>query len=285
MRYYSQHGEDRALWDFFRGQSGGVCVEVGGFDGETFSNTLTFEEQGWRAIIVEPMPHFALKIQARRPGATLFACAAGAAPGEAELVIAHGVEALSTTTAKADHLERIRKLGGRTEEVTVPVRTLDAMLAEAGHLARIRKMGGQMEKVQVPVRTLDAMLTEAGVAKIDFITIDVEGGELTVLAGFDLGRWQPRVVILENANGKRCGDLHDEMLRRGYHWFVSTSCNEWYVPRSETAIVTPLRRLKNRLRRLGMILRVVTEATGLKRLERVIRLKIKKPRAKEPTCH
>ena len=255
MRYYSQHGEDRALWDFFRGQSGGVCVEVGGFDGETFSNTLTFEENGWRTIIVEPMPHFARKIQDRRPQATLFACAAGAVPGEAKLVIAHGVEALSTTTAKADHLERIRKLGGRTEEVTVPVRTLDAMLAEAG------------------------------VGQIDFITIDVEGGELAVLAGFDLARWQPRVVILENNDGKRCGDLHDEMLRRGYHWFVSTSCNEWYVPRSETAIVTPLRRLKNRLRRLGMILRVVTEATGLKRLERVIRLKIKKPRAKEPKCH
>ena len=252
MRYYSQHGEDRALWDFFRGQSGGVCVEVGGFDGETFSNTLTFEEQGWRAIIVEPMPHFALKIQARRPGATLFACAAGAAPGEAELVIAHGVEALSTITA------------------------------EAGHLARIRKMGGQMEEVQVQVRTLDAMLTEAGVAKIDFITIDVEGGELTVLAGFDLDRWQPRVVILENANGKRCGTLQDAMMRRGYHYLTSTGCNEWYVPASDKANVTPLRRLKNRLRRLGIIYRKVEEFTGLKTLERTIRLKIKKPRAKDP---
>lgn len=251
MRYYSQHGEDRALWDFFRGQSGGVCVEVGGFDGETFSNTLTFEEQGWRAIIVEPMPHFALKIQARRPGATLFACAAGAAPGEAELVIAHGVEALSTITA------------------------------EAGHLARIRKMGGQMEKVQVPVRTLDAMLTEAGVAKIDFITIDVEGGELAVLAGFDLDHWQPRVVVLENANGKRCGDLHDAMLCRGYHYLTNTGCNEWYVPATDKTNVTPLRRLKNRLRRLAIIYRKVEESTGLKTLERTIRLKIKKPRSKD----
>ena len=245
MRYYSQHGEDRALWDFFRGQSGGVCVEVGGFDGETFSNTLTFEEQGWRAIIVEPMPHFAPKIQARRPGATLFACAAEAAPGETKLVIAHGAEALSTTTAKSDHLERIRKLGGRTEEVIVPVRTLDDMLAEAG------------------------------VAKIDFITIDVEGGELAVLQGFDLARWQPRIVILENNDSKRCGALQDAMLQRGYHWFTSTSCNEWYVPRSETAIVTPLRRLKNRLRRLHIVLRGWTESTGLKKLERTIRHKLK----------
>lgn len=112
VKFYSQHGEDARLLEFFAGQTDGVCVEVGGFDGETFSNTLAFEEAGWRAIVVEPMPHFAEKIRARRPEATLFACAAGATPGEAKLVIAHGVEALSTTTAQADHLERIHKMGG-----------------------------------------------------------------------------------------------------------------------------------------------------------------------------
>ncbi len=255
MRYYSQHGEDQALWDFFRGQSNGVCVEVGGFDGETFSNTLTFEENGWRAIIIEPMPHFAAKIQARRPGATLFACAAGAAPGEANLVIAHGAEALSTTTAKSDHLDRIRKLGSRMEEVTVPVRTLDTMLAEAG------------------------------AEKIDFVTIDVEGGELAVLQGFNLVRWQPRIVILENNDSKHCGVLQDVMLQRGYHYFLNTSCNEWYLPASETAIVTPLRRLKNRARRVAMLLRRLTEATGLKTLERAIRHKLKwKPSSTSKTA-
>lgn len=250
MNYYSQYGEDRALWEFFGSKSSGLCVEVGGFDGETFSNSLTFEENGWRAIIVEPMPHFAEKIRARRPDVTLFACAAGAEPGEATLIIAHGVETLSTTTAEPDHLERIRKTGGQAEAVTVPMRTLDDMLAEAG------------------------------VGKIDFISIDVEGGELAVLAGFDLARWQPRVVILENNDRKRCGILQDEMLRRGYHYYTNTGCNEWYVPGSEKGIVTPLLRLKNRLRRLAISTRVIskkfTEATGLKTLERTIRKKIKK---------
>ena len=245
MRYYSQYGEDQMLWDFFHGQRIGVCVEVGGFDGETFSNTLSFEEQGWRAIIVEPMPHYARKIQARRPGATLFACAAGAAPGEARLVIAHGAEVLSTTTAKPDHLDRIRKLGSRMEEVTVPVRTMDTMLAEAG------------------------------VAKIDFVTIDVEGGELAVLAGFDLTRWQPRIVILENNDSKHCDMLQNVMLQRGYHYFTSTGCNEWYLPATEKTLVTPLRRLKNRLRRLNIVLRGLTERTGLKQLERTLRHKLK----------
>lgn len=249
MQYYSQHGEDKELWRFFQGQTTGLCVEVGGFDGETFSNTLTFEENGWRAIVIEPMPHYAEKIRTRRPGTTLFACAAGSHAGETQLVIAHGVETLSTTTAESAHMERIRRMGGTTEEVTVPV------------------------------RTLNDMLTEAGVEKIDFISIDVEGGELAVLAGFDLEKWKPRIVILENAQGKRDGTLYDEMLRRGYHYYISTSCNEWYVPRSETSVVTPLRKVRNSFRRLGIIIRRFTEASGLKSLERNIRKIIKSKRS------
>lgn len=125
-----------------------------------------------------------------------------------------------------------------------------------------------MEEVKVPVRTLDDMLAEAGVAKIDFVTIDVEVGELAVLQGFNLARWQPRIVILENNDSKRCSALQREMRQRGYHWFTSTSCNEWYVPTSETTIVTPLLRLHN-------VLRGLTERTGLKRLERTLRHKLK----------
>lgn len=249
MQFYSQYGEDQRLWKMFHEQARGVCVEVGGFDGETFSNTLTFEEHGWRAIIVEPMPHFAAKIQARRPGATLFRYAAGASPGEVKLVIAHGVEELSTTTGHADHLARIRKAGGRLEEV------------------------------MVPVRTMDDMLTEAGVTHVDFVTIDVEGGELAVLAGFDLARWQPRVVILENAAGKTCGDLQDAMLARDYHYFANTSCNEWYAPRSDRTIVTTLRRLKNRFRRLKISLRNVPGYAAMKDWERRLRVKHKGRRA------
>jgi len=245
MTFYSQYGEDKLLRELFHGQATGVCVEVGGFDGETFSNTLAFEENGWRAVIVEPMPHFAEKIRARRPKATLFACAAGAKAGQARLVIAHGVEALSTVTAEPAHLDRIRKMGGSMEEITVPMRTLDELLAEAG------------------------------VTKIDFITIDVEGGELAVLAGFDLDRWKPRVVILENNDGKWCGEVHDAMLRRGYHYFRSTGCNEWYVPAAEVAIVTPFRRLRNGFRRLSITIRWITEITGLKTLERSIRHRLR----------
>lgn len=244
MTFHSQHGEDEKLWSFFHGRKNGVCVEVGGFDGVTFSNTLFFEEQGWRAILVEPIPVFAERIRARRPGATLYSCAAGPRTGEITLAIPHGEEALATTAQ------------------------------QPAHMARIEKTGAALEQVVVPMRALDDLLSEAGVSEIDFVTIDVEGAELDVLAGFDLDRWRPRVVILEN-NDRRSLALQQEMLRRGYHWLTNTDCNEWYVPEWETSLVTAGRKFRNSARRFGLrisgaILRF-REATGLRSLERRLR--------------
>lgn len=253
MRSYSQHGEDRRLWDFFQGQPTGVCVEVGGFDGVTFSNTLAFEENGWRAIIVEPIPAFAERIRARRPAATLFACAAGSAGGQIKLMIPKGQEALATTAHQASHLNRIAQTGAAMEEVVVPM------------------------------RTMDELLSEAGANKIDFITIDVEGAELEVLRGLDLARWKPRVVILE-LNVRHSTVLERAMLGRGYHWLMNTGCNEWYIPATEKTLVTPSRIFSNSLRRcwrdLGMLSHNAREAIGLRRLERIIRNASRRARGK-----
>ena len=61
-KYYAQFGEDKILNQIFN-KNEGVCVEVGGFDGITGSNTLFFERLGWRCLIVEPMPEFCKKIR------------------------------------------------------------------------------------------------------------------------------------------------------------------------------------------------------------------------------
>ena len=53
--------------------------------------------------------------------------------------------------------------------------------------------------INVPVRTLDSILTEAG-SPTDLIScsIDVEGHEIEVLRGFDIARWRPRLILLED---------------------------------------------------------------------------------------
>ena len=58
MRFFSQLGQDRYLLEnFFRGKRGGVFVDIGAYDGQTFSNTLFFERSmAWTGLCIEPLP-------------------------------------------------------------------------------------------------------------------------------------------------------------------------------------------------------------------------------------
>ena len=49
----------------------------------------------------------------------------------------------------------------------------------------------------VEVTTLDALL-EGHTGGIDFVVLDLEGHELAALEGFDLERWRPSVLLVEN---------------------------------------------------------------------------------------
>ena len=55
VRYYGQDEEDKYAHEtFFSGLESGTYLELGAFDGMTFSNALFFAERGWKGVLVEP---------------------------------------------------------------------------------------------------------------------------------------------------------------------------------------------------------------------------------------
>jgi hypothetical protein len=90
--------------------------------------------------------------------------------------------------------------------------------------------GASPERViDVPIRTLDDILGEGQApAPIDFLSIDVEGHEVDVLRGFDLARWRPRLILLEDhVTGLA---KHRHLTRAGYRLIRRFDNNGWYVP-------------------------------------------------------
>jgi hypothetical protein len=84
--------------------------------------------------------------------------------------------------------------------------------------------------IEVPNRTLDSVLEEAGApTRFNFLSIDVEGHEIEVLRGFDIARWQPHLVLLED----HVADLskHRFLTGAGYRIVRRYENNGWYVPR------------------------------------------------------
>jgi FkbM family methyltransferase len=151
----------------------GVFVEVGAFDGKTWSNTYTLAALGWRGLYVEPNPEYAAQCRANHaahPGVAVEQVAAGPYPGTARLYLGGSVSTISPDTVDVYR--------------TVPT------LSFTG-LSRDRY-------IDVEVRRLDGLLTAHNIAPgFDLLVVDTEGTELDVLRGLDLAKWQPKMAIIE----------------------------------------------------------------------------------------
>jgi FkbM family methyltransferase len=199
--YQSQHGEDRWLEWYFGGKKAGFFVDVGAYDGVVISNTYYFEAIGWTGILLEPNPAKAELCRRNRPRSRVFECAAVSSPAVTEVVLhdVPGGEVYSTLFANDFNVERLKTYGLSSRRVVVKARTLDSILVEVGP------------------------------AEIDFVSIDVEGAELEVLKGFDIKRWKPRLVMIENLT-VRGSELRDYFTRSGYVYIRSISINDIYCP-------------------------------------------------------
>lgn len=195
--FVAQYGEDVVLASIFNKRRG-VCVEVGGFDGITGSNTYFFEKLGWDCLIVEPVPSFCDQIRQVR-NCKIVEAAASDGKGEIEFHIVEGAGTLSSS------------------EIT------DA------HLKRIHEEGGVLNRILVPRLPLTDILEAAAIGEIDFISIDVEGHELSVLRGFDLDRFRPRILIVEDNWSEVDSSVRDYLAGHNYIRFKRTGCNDWFA--------------------------------------------------------
>lgn len=188
----SQNGEEILIWDLFSRRNQGFFVDVGAHDGVALSNTYFLEAVGWSGILVEANPELCSAAARARPFSKAVHAAASATECEVSFTVADNVSALSSLTPD---LARIRREGGSTREIMVRAMTLDSLL----------------EDVNEP---------------IDFVSIDVEGGEMDVLRGFDLARFAPQLLVIEDNHDQ--GELDAYLAPRGYKRFAKIEQNIFF---------------------------------------------------------
>jgi hypothetical protein len=80
-------------------------------------------------------------------------------------------------------------------------------------------------------------LEETNAGKIDVVSIDVEGHELSVFQGFTITRWNPRVVIVEGNSTKETRAISKVLASSGYVRFHRSGCNDWYAKPDDRQLV------------------------------------------------
>jgi len=174
-RSFSQGQQDIKLkpyLDFKRG----FFIEAGAHDGITFSNTLYFEKyMKWRGLLIEPIPELAEQCKTNRPQSIVENCALvpfDYEHGDIEMrycslmsVVKGGRKSLE------DELDHIRR-GCEVQEI-------------------------QSYELKVPARTLTSILDQHSIQNIDFLSLDVEGFELSALKGIDFDKYRPKFILIE----------------------------------------------------------------------------------------
>ena len=196
MIYYSQDKQDKFLDDhIFKGIKCGIFVDVGAHNGETFNNTLFFEEtHQWTGINIEPMKVEYDKLIAKRPNCINLNCAVCNEDGEMEFMLNTGVG--------ADMLSGLIKC------------------YDPRHVNRINNelhyYKGSTETVLVETRRLKTIFEEHKIARVNYLSIDVEGAEFDVIKSIDFDNVFIDVIGFENNYNDVSIPIVEYLVSKGY---------------------------------------------------------------------
>ena len=202
--FRSPYGEDMIAWKLLNYARHGRFVEVGAFDGRSLSVTYALEQIGWHGLLIEPIPERAEECKKNRTSTVINAALAGrGCSGTAKFEIVEGgpggmFSRLPDTSKPSEFVE---KSDAKKRIVEVPLTTMDNVLG--------------------------AKYPDG--ATIDLAVIDVEGGELAVLDGFDLELWKPRLMFIEDNSFGKDNALDKFFADKPYTMIGFVGCNRMYA--------------------------------------------------------
>ena len=201
-KYFGLNQLDRKLEKYVN-YDNGYFVEMGANDGVTQSNSLYFEKhRGWRGLLVEPAPQNYLKcIQNRSEKSSIF-CAA---------------------CVSFDYAKEFVRIA-YSNLMSAPIGLQSDIENPRAHAQNGVQFLGKRETVfefGAVARTLNSLLLEANApARIDFLSLDVEGAELEVLQGVDHQAFRFKYILVECRDVPR---LSAYLAQNGYRFIEKLS--------------------------------------------------------------
>jgi FkbM family methyltransferase len=208
---YAQNAEDIRLWRVLSSRRQGFYVDVGAGHPVVGSVTKLFYDAGWSGVNIEPGPHHTLLADAR--------------PRDVNLDIA---------------ISNVAALG--TLWVTQPDPGLTSL--REPDTARLPE-GFSATGTNVQTKTLASVLSAHSPGQsIDFLKIDVEGAERSVLESFDLRDIRPTVLLVEAISPLDHRPSHEEweglVLHADYIFAAFDGINRFYVPQERVELAPVL---------------------------------------------
>lgn len=202
--WQGQNQEDKIISEYF-GDYIGILLDIGANDGLTLSNSYILITKGWRATLIEPSPIVFPKLEERYYFNTDAQCLQFAIGTEnAILPFYHSGELLGNGDISL-------------------VSTLDERELERWKSAKIK-----FDKIEVPVINFETLLMNCKSKYFDFISMDIEGMELSVLPQINLYQLGVKCFCVE-WNGKNFDFFDSYFKQYGLKLLAQNAENLIYV--------------------------------------------------------
>lgn len=205
MKYYGQYLQDQFLNEnIFKSKRGGFFLEMGADDGIKHSNTLFFEQElGWNGICIEPREAAFNDLVKNRKCICENICVAKESGEKKFMEVVGYADQLSGLVDNFDkeHVERIEK--------------------EVDGQATTKKI------INVNCLTLNDIFKKHNVTKIDYFSLDIEGGELDILKSIDLQKTPIDVLSIENNYQDK--DTRKFLIQNNYKMVKKIGIDEIYI--------------------------------------------------------
>ena len=197
---YSQQGEDIYMFKHFFNKKvdDGVYVEIGAVNGVTYSNSKFFEDQlGYKGMLVEAQPSMFKELQQNRPNNILINKAISLSVGP--------ITFLGNTPC-----------GGIESHMSVNFK---------------QNWHRNSKRYNVETAQFNKLFNVYDIKYIDFITIDVEGGEYDVLNTINFNNVEIYVICIEldGHNTEKDDKCRQMLINNGFNLHNRLFINEFWV--------------------------------------------------------
>jgi FkbM family methyltransferase len=219
-QFFSQHLEDIfALKVFFPKRLHGFFLEMGALDGVSLSTTHFFEKyRGWKGLLIEANPRLFHTLCSNRRCST---AVNAAVCSDTKIVhfVAPQNQKVEGIHGKSCNNEAI---GGIVEFASARFKSL--WWSSSKHRSKLT-----VHKVQC--YPLSSILERQNITHIDLFTLDVEGGELSVLQTIDFKKVTIDIFSIETDGHNPIKDAAVSHLLQanGFIVFTVFEVNTWYV--------------------------------------------------------
>ena len=198
-RFFSQAGQDKLIFEkFFKNKMDGYFVDLGAYDGVEGSNTYFFEKFfRWKGVLVEPSKNQYLKLTENRNNNCIN-------------------KAISKTNEKLEFIDVVsgyKQMSGLNQSYYKD--TLEILNSD---------LNSKTDIYQVETSTFKDLVLEK---EIDYLSIDIEGGELDVLSSIDFNTYKIKVISVENNKPNQIS-YKELLLENGYNFFDFCGADEIY---------------------------------------------------------